>query len=188
MRSMTRHYSSAASGASDVAERAAGFWTQGVGRLADRIPVLLPQVDLVPAVERYFDVVQRAVDTNRGIAVQWAQAVGTLSGTARQRAESAGEVMRDRAESAGEVVRERAESFERAAGEQAEQLGQAEQDLVREARRIERQRARRAHERARARYEGRTKAELSDLLAQRSLPKTGNIDELIERLVAADSR
>ena len=33
-----------------------------------------------------------------------------------------------------------------------------------------------------------TKAELSDLLAQRKLPKTGNIDELIERLVEADSK
>jgi hypothetical protein len=56
------------------------------------------------------------------------------------------------------------------------------------ARQAEREHAWRAHERARARYEGLTKAELSDLLAQRKLPKTGNIDELIERLVEADSR
>jgi hypothetical protein len=148
--------------------------------------VLLPRVDLVPAVERYFDFMQRAVDTNRGIAVWCAQAVGTLSGVARQRAESAGEVVRERAESAGVVMRERAESFERAAGEQAEQVEQAEQALVREARSIERQRARRAREKARARYEGRTKAELSDLLIQRNLPKTGNHDELVERLVESD--
>ena len=47
MRSMTRHYSSAASEASGVAERAAGLWTQGAGKLADRFPALLPQVDLV---------------------------------------------------------------------------------------------------------------------------------------------
>jgi hypothetical protein len=148
--------------------------------------VLLPRVDLVPAVERYFDFMQRAVDTNRGIAVWCAQAVGTLSAVARERAESAGEVVRERAESAGVVMRERAESFERAAGEQAEQVEQAEQALVREARRIERQRARRAREKARARYEGRTKAELSDLLIQRNLPKTGNHDELVERLVESD--
>jgi hypothetical protein len=188
MRSTTRQYSTAASEASGVAKRAAGLWTQEVGKLADRIPVLLPQVDLVPAVERYFDFIQRAVDMNHGIAVRCAEAVGTLSGAARERAESAGEVVRERAESAGVVMRERAESFERVAGQQAEQVEQVEQDLVREARRIERARARRAHEKARARYEGRTKAELSDLLAERNLPKTGNLDELIERLAGADSK
>ncbi len=184
MRSMTRQYSAAASQAGGAAERAVGFWEQGVGKLADRFPAL-PQVDLVPAVERYFDFVQRAVDLNRSLALQWAQVVGTVSGAALERAESAGEVVRERAESVGEVVRERAESFERSANEQAEQ---AEQELAREARRIERANARQAHEKARARYEGLTKAQLSELLAERNLPKSGNVDELIERLVEADAK
>jgi hypothetical protein len=48
--------------------------------------------------------------------------------------------------------------------------------------------SRRAHKRARERYAGLTKAELSDQLAQRELPKTGNVDALIERLVEADSK
>jgi hypothetical protein len=38
------------------------------------------------------------------------------------------------------------------------------------------------------RYEGLTKAELSDQLAERNLPKTGNVDELTERLIEADSK
>ena len=187
MRSMTRQYSAVASQASGAAERAADFWTQGAEVLADRFTGL-PQVDPVPAVERYFDVVQRAVAMNRDIAVKWAQAVGTLSGVVREQAESAGEVMRERAESVGDVVRERAESVERAAGEQAEIVERAEQEVAREARRIEREQSRRAHEKARARYEGLTKAQLSDLLAERSLPKTGNVDDLIERLVEADGK
>ena len=188
MASMTRQYSAVAGQARDATERAAEFWTQGVEKLADRLPALLPQFDLVPAVERYFDFVQRAVSMNRSIAVEWAQAVGALSGAARERMESAGEVVRERAESAGEVVRQRAESFERAASEQAEKAEKAQEELAREARRIERQNAREAHEKARARYEGMTKAELSDLLAKRDLPKTGNVDELIERLVEADGK
>lgn len=109
---------------------------------------------------------------NRGIAIRWARAVGTVSGAARKEAEAA-----------GKAVRERAEAFERTAEEQAEKAERA-----REARRIERQEARQAHEKARARYEGMTKAELSDLLARRDLPKTENVDELIERLVEADGR
>jgi hypothetical protein len=90
--------------------------------------------------------------------------------------------------SVGDVVRERAESFERSAGEQAEIIERAEQELAREARRIEREQARRAHDKARARYEGLAKAEPSDLLAERGLPKTGNVDDLIERLVEADGK
>ena len=93
--------------------------------------------------------------------------------------------MRDKAESAGDIVRDKAESAERTAREQAEQ---AEKERAREARYAERQQARQAHDKARERYEGLTKAELSDLLAKRHLPKTGNVDELIERLVEADSK
>jgi hypothetical protein len=47
---------------------------------------------------------------------------------------------------------------------------------------------RRSPGQARQRYEGLTKAELSDLLAQRDLPKTGNVDELVERLVESDGK
>ena len=77
---------------------------------------------------------------------------------------------------------------ERAALDQAAKAEQAEKELARQARQADRERARQAHERARQRYEGLPKAQLSDLLAKRDLPKTGNIDELIERLVEADRR
>ena len=96
--------------------------------------------------------------------------------------------MREKAEAAGNVVREQAEKTERAALEQAERAEQAEKELARRARQAEREQASQAHKRARERYEGRTKAELSDQLAKRGLPKTGNIEELIERLVEADSK
>jgi hypothetical protein len=39
----------------------------------------------------------------------------------------------------------------------------------------------------RERYEGLTKAELADHLAERGLSKTGNVDERVERLLTADS-
>ncbi len=197
MTSMTRQYSAVASQASEAVEKAADSWVQGVRKVADRFPTL-PQVDLVPAVEHYFDFVQWALDLNRGITIRWAQAAGTLSGAVREQAESAGQVALERAESVGDVVRERAESFEQAAtrqaaqaeqaaARQAEQARQAEEELAREARRLEREQARKAHQRARERYEGQTKAELSEQLAQRDLPKTGTVDELIERLVEADT-
>jgi hypothetical protein len=84
-----------------------------------------------------------------------------------------------------EMVRDRAESAERTAREQAEQ---AEKEQAREARFAERRQARQAHDRARERYQGLTKAELSGQLAERQLPESGNVDELIERLVEANSK
>ena len=161
-----------------------GFWTRGARTVTDLVPGR-PRVDLVPAVERYFALVQRMVDINRRLTVKWAQTVGTLSGVVREKAEPAGDLVREKAEAADNVMREQGEKAQQAALEQAEK---AEKALARQVRQAAREQARRAHKRARERYEGRTKAELSDQLTKRGLPKTGNVDELIERLVEADSK
>jgi SAP domain len=187
MTSMTRQYGAAASHARNAVDKSADLWTEGARTVTDRL-FGLPQVDLVPAVERYFDLVQRTVDINRRLAVRVAAVAGTLSGGVREKAGSAGDVMRDKAEAAGDIAREQAENAERAAREQAAKAEQAEKELARQARQAEREQARQAHQRARQRYEGLPKAQLSDLLAKRDLPKTGNRDELIERLVEADSK
>jgi hypothetical protein len=120
MTSMTRQYSVAASHARTAAEKTADYWTQGARTVTDLLPGL-PQVDLLPAVERYFELVQRTVDINRHLAVRWAEAVGTLSGVARENAGSAGDLVSDKAEAAGDLVREQAE--------QAEQAQRAEQAI-----------------------------------------------------------
>jgi hypothetical protein len=184
---MTRQYSAAASRARNAVDKTAGLWTQSAQALTGRLPGL-PQVDLVPAVERYFDLVQRTVDANRRLAVRWAETAGSLSGVAREKAGSAGGIVRDKAGAAGDIARKHAKQAEQTAREQAAQAEQTEKELARQARQAEREHARRAHERARQRYEGLPKTELSDLLAKRDLPKTGNIAELIERLVEADSK
>src|SRR6476661_2469690 len=137
MTSMTRQYSAAASQARNAVDKTADVWTEGARAVTGRL-FGLPQVDLVPAVERYFDLVQRTVEINRRLAVRWAEAAATLSGAVREKAESA-----------GDVVREQAENAERAAREQAAKAGQAEQERARQARQAEREHARRAHARAR---------------------------------------
>jgi len=177
MTSTTQRYSAAASQSASTAEKIADFWTQGSQRLSDYMLPGLPQVDLVPVVERYFEFVQRTVDISRDLTIKWAEAAGTLSGAVREQAESVGGLVRGQAESARDF-----------AHEQAGQAQQAERELAREARQAEREQARHARDKARERYEGLTKAELSDRLDQRNLPKTGNVDELVERLAEADSK
>ena len=174
MTSTTQRYRAAASQSASTAEKIADFWTQGSQRLSDYMLPGLPQVDLVPVVERYFEFVQRTVDISRDLTIKWAEAAGTLSGAVREQAESVGGLVRGQAESARDFMHE--------------QAGQAEKELAREARQAEREQARHARDKARERYEGLTKAELSDRLDQRNLPKTGNVDELVERLVEADSK
>ena len=177
MTSTTQRYRAAASQSASTAEKIADFWTQGSQRLSDYMLPGLPQVNLVPVVERYFEFVQRTVDISRDLTIKWAEAAGTLSGAVREQAESVGGLVRGQAESARDFMHE-----------QAGQAEQAEKELAREARQAEREQARHARDKARERYEGLTKAELSDRLDQRNLPKTGNVDELVERLVEADSK
>jgi hypothetical protein len=177
MTSTTERYRAAASQSAGTVEKIADFWTQGAQKLSDRMLPGLPQVDLVPMVERYFEFVQRTVDISRDLTLKWAEAAGTLSGAVREQAESVGGLVREQAESTRDFVHEQADKAE-----------QAKQELAREARKAEREQARHTHDKARERYEGLTKAELSDQLGQRDLPKTGNVDELVERLVEADSK
>ena len=86
-----------------------------------------------------------------------------------------------------QTARDQAEKAEQAKREQEREAEEAEKAKAREAKRVEREEAKKAQQEAREAYEGLTKAELSDQLAERGLPKTGNIEELIERLVSADS-
>ena len=188
MTSTTERYRAAANRSAGTVEKIADFWTQGSQKLSDHLPAVLPQIGLVPVVERYFELVQRTVDISRDLTLKWAEAADTLSGTVRQQAESVGGLVREQAESARGFVHEQADKAEQAAREQADKAEQAQKELAREARRVEREQARHAHDKARERYEGLTKAELSDLLDKRNLPKTGNVDELIERLVEADGK
>jgi hypothetical protein len=82
---------------------------------------------------------------------------------------------------------QQAEKAQDVANEQAELVEEAKKEQEKVARAAERAAAKQAQQEAREPYEGLTKAELSDLLAERELPKSGTVEELIERLVSADS-
>ena len=91
------------------------------------------------------------------------------------------------AEKAEQAAKDQADKVEQAKREQEAKIEEAAKEEARNAKKAEREQAKQDRERAREPYQGLTKTELSDQLAQRGLPKSGNIDELIERLVSADS-
>ncbi len=95
----------AAPRARGAAEKVVGFWAQGARELIDQTYMVpsLPQAGLIPAVERYFELVLRMAEMNRDLTVKWVQAASALSGMACEQApaELAGEVVREQAGSAG---------------------------------------------------------------------------------------
>jgi len=78
---MTRQYRAAAGRARNAGEKTAGFWTRGARTVTDLVPGL-PRVDLVPAVERYFELVQRTVDISRDLT--WSRQTASNHGARPQ--------------------------------------------------------------------------------------------------------
>ena len=158
----------------------------------------MPQVDLNQPVEQYFDFVQRTVDLNRELATKWAQWVNTLSGAARE----TGRIVQPHREGTKQTPwpawppnRPRKPSRSPA----TRPNGPSRPSVSRSGKPKKPKRPRPAKPsalsgrspqgagKAREAYEGLTKADLSDQLAERGLPKTGNVDDLIDRLVEADN-
>ena len=181
-------YATAASQARETTERLAGAWREGTKKLADQatmIPAMRP-VDLNQSVEQYFQFVQRTVDLNRDLATSWAELVNTLTGATREQAESFSRIVRDQADTLAGMAAEQAEKTQQVAQERADQADQAEQEGARRARQAERERVNQDRAKARKAYDGLTKAELSEQLAERGLARTGNVEDLIDRLVEAN--
>ena len=185
----TEPFTNGAAKAREATEQTVDTWKQGVKQFTEQTNVVsrLPQIDLSDAVAQYFDYVQQAVDVNRELAARWAEIVGSLFGSVREQAQKVNAVVTDQVDSVADLVTTQAKKAEEIADEQAALAEEAAKEQEREAKRLERAAARQAKQQAREPYENLTKAELSDQLAERGLPKTGNVDELIERLVSADS-
>lgn len=135
-------YAAAASQVRKATEQSADAWKEGTKKLFDQVGTIptMPQVDLNQPVEQYFDFVQRTVDLNRELATKWAQWVNTLSGAARERAESFSRIVKDQADTLAGMAAQQAQKTEQVARDQAERAEQAKREQEREAEEAERPR------------------------------------------------
>jgi hypothetical protein len=179
-------------------------WKSGVSTVTDQFKAfptfnVLPQFDATKAVERQFAFIKRVVDLNHEYARSLAEVANTLTGVTRHQIDSVSSAVREQVQGVSDAARSGVDTIERTARDQAAQAERAEAEAreaaeeaqrqqAREAARVERQQAKEAHDQARERYQGLTKNELSDEAGKRGLPKTGTVDELIERLVENDTR
>jgi gas vesicle protein len=185
----TEAYTSGATQAREATEKSVESWKRGVKVFTDRADLVtrLPKLDLTEPVTQYFEYLQQIFDVNRELATRWAELATSLTGTVREQAEKVSGVVSEQVDAVADLAVTPARQAEELADEQAAQAEEAANEAEREAKRAERAAAKQAKERAREPYEGLTKAELSDQLTERGLPKTGTVEELIERLVSADS-
>jgi hypothetical protein len=181
-------YTTAAGQARETTDRLAGAWREGMKKLADQATMIptKPPVDLNQSMEQYFQFVQRTVDLNRDLATSWAEMVNTLTGATREQAGSFSRIVKDQAHTLAGMAAQQAEKTQQVAQEKVEQAEQAEPEKARRTRQADRERVNQDRAKAREAYEGLTKAELSDQLGERGLPRTGNVEDLIDRLVEAN--
>lgn len=172
MVSAEQQYAEVRTGALGALERSAELWKQGATRVTEQVGVVvkLPMPDLDEATDRYFDYLQRGNEVNRDLAKKWSGAISTLGNLIRTQTSSLGEAIRGHTESITDWVSGEADTAQKSAREQAEAIATARR------------------EQARARYDGLSKTELTELLAERDLPRTGTNDDFIDRLVEADTQ
>jgi hypothetical protein len=168
-------------------------WKDGLNSVTDQFrsfPTLgdLPHIDVTEAVERQFAFIQQVVDLNHRYARQLAEVANTLSGVSRQQIESVGSVVRDQVKGVSEIARRGVNNVEQTVRDQADQADQAERQKAKEVAHAERLERKEADAKARERYVSLNKTDLAEEAAKRDLPKTGTVDELIERLVEADTK
>jgi polyhydroxyalkanoate synthesis regulator protein len=132
-------------------------------------------VDPNETIDQIFDFWGKALEVQRDVLKEFLHAAISASEKVREQAESVGSVARAQAESTAAAVRTRVETAGAAVREQAEVVNSALQKQADVAR-----------EHATKTYAELTKAELQEQLDARDLPKTGNVDELRDRLVGDD--
>jgi hypothetical protein len=186
-------YTAATRNAQTFFTTALDSWKDGLSSVSDQFrgfPAFgtFPNLDVTEVVERQYAFIQQVVDLNHQYALKLAEVATTLNGVTRQQLETVSGAVRDQAQGVSDAARKGVDSLEQTVRDQAEQAEQAERQQAREAAAAERRERKEAHDKAREKYEGLTKNELADKAAQRDLPKTGTVDELIERLVESDTK
>src|SRR3954463_15684105 len=190
--------------ADSVLTSAMETWKNGLDSVTNQFRAFpsvgnLPHVDATEAVERQFAFIQQIVELNHQYARQLAEVANTLTGATRQQIESVSGAVRDQVQPVAEAgrsnvdnlqqtVRDAADQAEQTQREARERAEEAERQQAKDAANAERQERKQAQGKARERYQSLTKNELSDEAGKRNLPKTGTVDELVDRLVADDTK
>src|SRR3954469_18716812 len=178
--------------AESVLTGALDSWKNGLDSVTNQFRAFpsvgnLPRIDAPEAVERQFAFIQQVVELNHQYARQLAEVANTLTGATRQQIQSVSGAVRDQVQGVADTARGNVDQFEQTVRDTADQAEQTQREAREQAEEAERQERKQAQDQARERYQSLTKTELADEAGKRNLPKTGTVDELVDRLVADDT-
>lgn len=159
-------------------------WTQSAQKGTD-LPTF--PADPAAALKQWTDFTKQLAEVNAEYVANLTRVANEFGGAVRQHLEGVGEAMRGQARAVAESVQEQASTVVEAERERVEAVEHEQARQARAARNAERQKARQERQAAAERYDGWTKAQLVEELSSRDLPKSGNVDDLIERLVDVDT-
>jgi hypothetical protein len=165
----TGQFTNMTDGVRTAVDSSTDLWRRGAEQLTAGALSTLPMPDPDQAAAQYFEYLQRSLDINRQLAKKWADALSSLSDAGQSQVGSLGEAVRGHTEAIKDWLTAEIESLQ--------EVGSARIEAVKQA----------GRERARQRYQDLTKAELADELGRRDLSRTGTVDELLDRLVDAES-
>jgi flagellar biosynthesis GTPase FlhF len=188
---LNQEYTATARRPEEVAAEVTNAWAENIQKSTDqlRTPVLPAwPIDPTAFVEQWFDFSDRLTRVNRQYVVNLTSTLDSLSGAVRQHIDGLGDAVRDQVQAVSQSTKDQLEKVADAEREHAEQAQEEEREQARATRNAERQKARKERQVAYERYQDMNKSELADELASRELPKSGTVDELIERLVDADTK
>jgi hypothetical protein len=203
---VTDNYAANTRSAQSVLTNALDGWKNGLNSWTTPFQSLpttpqFPQFDVAEVLEQQVKVLQQFIDVNVEYARQLAEAGNTVSGAVRQHIDGLSTVLFNQIQTVSETVQGTVETFEESVRDTAEQAEQAQREEAKQAERAQREEAKQAEQEEREKrqeaqkaerekrqqvrehYRAMTKNELSEEAAKRNLPKTGTVDELVDRLV-----
>ncbi|MFP5346194.1 MAG: SAP domain-containing protein [Actinomycetes bacterium] len=173
--------------------RLAEIWAEGFARGLGRFQVPEPPTAILNPntfVSEYFDAAQQVLEANRAYVKSLANVATNFQHALREQAASSVDAVRGQVGSVVENVVHQVEEQSvvlHEVQEEARQEAEAAADAAeKEARAAARAAEKEARDEVRSQYEDLRKQDLVDELGRRNLPKTGNVDELVARLVEDD--
>jgi hypothetical protein len=184
---LTHDYAATTRRAESVITDALDSWKNGLNAVTAPFQAFptarqFPKFDAVEAVELQFQFIQRVVEVNYGYARQLAEATNTVTDAVRQHIEGLNSAVIEQFQSVSEATQSAVEHLEESVRETADEVERSERAARQKAAKAEREQRKQARNAAREPFLSLTKSELSDEAAKRNLPKTGTVNELIDRL------
>ena len=192
---VTDNYAANTRRAESVLTNALDGWKNGLNSWTAPFQFLpatpqFPQFDVAEVLEQQVKVLQQFIDVNVEYARQLAEAGNTVSGAVRQHIDGLSTVLFNQIQTVSETVQGTVETFEESVRDTAEQAEQTQREEAKQAEQEEREKRQQAQkverekrQQVREHYRAMTKNELSEEAAKRNLPKTGTVDDLVDRLV-----